>query len=330
MCTIETTVITVNYCRSGILNQNLLLTSKLNKKCTFEWIVTENTPLDEQVLEPTLSEGFRVIQGVDKPSQYYAPASYHHGLGLNKALEFVRTRYLLVLDPDFFITRKEALYEMIMYMKERNISLLGVPWHPRNSSKYRDFPCLHCLMIDTFKIEKSSIDFRPIYEKGRFHDLNSLPIFRLRPSRLRVIRCLTFLNSILLRLGLDILKLDSRMAIGRSMDTGARLYMRYYPDNTVSREALRPIKHKSQCMRSDKASLFIDKCIDILMPGFFKLDAGVYSRDKTKFPSLGAEIAPEEFSWGDKYFGFHLRLFPKKECDLEVISSQLREWLKYS
>jgi hypothetical protein len=328
-CNPDITIISCSYGHSEILNHNIQLMRRKNQYCQFKWVVAECTPAQDQGLYPPLSKEFDLIQGQDKPTQYYAPSSYQHALSLNKALQYVETRYLLVLDPDFFVLRKESLSEMIGYMKSKHIHLLGVPWHPRHYIKYKDFPCLHCLMIDTAHIDKASIDFQPIYENGQLTEFAKLPIYMNKPWMLSIVRHLGFVDRVLSFLRIDLLSYSKRLTIGRSMDTGARLYMQYFQDDNVSVETLMPIRHKSQSVSIAKPGLYKERIVDRLMPRHFKLDPGPYSSLGSLFSTVSADLAPEEFSWKGLYFGFHLRMFPKDNQKKHDIINSLSNWLSW-
>jgi hypothetical protein len=234
---------------------------------------------------------------------------------------------VLVIDPDFFIVREEALFEMITYMKRRGLGLLGVPWHPRHFIKYRAFPCLHCLMIDTNLINRSLIDFQPIYEHGQFTEITDLPVYKSSLLRVMFFKLIETLDKILLRLGINLLSFEKRATIGRSMDTGARIYYQYYSNSPCIHELLSPIRHNYQ---NASAGLFqdrLDKFFDLIMPAFLKLDPGGYGQCKSKFLDVNPETSPEEFCWNSNYFGFHLRLFPKDANSQDKILIQLKNWI---
>ncbi len=77
--------------------------------------------------------------------------SYHHAAGLNLALEQVKTRYAVVIDPDLYVVRPGWVAEVIRHMAERDLAVFGAPWNPRWYQKYRYFPCTHLMVIDLQK-----------------------------------------------------------------------------------------------------------------------------------------------------------------------------------
>jgi hypothetical protein len=78
-------------------------------------------------------------------------ASYHHASGLDIALEHVRTRYAVVIDPDLYVVRPDWLHDVIAWMSEHDLALFGTPWNPRWYQKVRYFPCSHLMVIDLQK-----------------------------------------------------------------------------------------------------------------------------------------------------------------------------------
>jgi hypothetical protein len=78
--------------------------------------------------------------------------SYHHASGLNIALENVKTRYAIVIDPDFYVVRPGWVREIIDHMTKNDLAVFGAPWNPRWYQKFRYFPCTHLMVIDTHKL----------------------------------------------------------------------------------------------------------------------------------------------------------------------------------
>lgn len=106
-----------------------------------------------------------VLDGV--PHDRTVPAScrgsYQHATALNRFLRTgsVNTRYLLILDPDFYIVRRDWIGDCLKRMQSKGWAFFGAPWHPRWFNKYRYFPCVHCMFIDTEKVDLTTLDFMP-------------------------------------------------------------------------------------------------------------------------------------------------------------------------
>lgn len=89
----------------------------------------------------------------DKRRVYRALSSYHHAAALNRALEAIETRYAIVIDPDFYVVEPNWIATVISAMEKSGAALLGAPWHPRWFQKYRDFPCVHFMVVDREALE---------------------------------------------------------------------------------------------------------------------------------------------------------------------------------
>lgn len=136
----DLTVILVNFKSEALLNFNYQLLTDLNPNINLKWIVVDNTPNNEELRRHELDPRFTVLPSVARPEHLYGDSSYHHALGLNSCLPHIKTRYLLVLDPDFYIVMPNALAKVLDFIEKANAGFIGVPWHPKRSIKYRGFP----------------------------------------------------------------------------------------------------------------------------------------------------------------------------------------------
>ena len=115
--------------------------------------------------------------------------SYQHSAALNQFLRdhTVHTPYLLILDPDFFIVRSNWIADVISHMSSRGLAFFGATWHPKWYSKYRYFPCVHCMFIDARKIDCRELDFTPdLVERGAKADMQkgmALPVNKTHQSQ---------------------------------------------------------------------------------------------------------------------------------------------------
>lgn len=76
-------------------------------------------------------------------------------------LKHVDTPYLLVLDPDLFVTCPHWIVECLDHRERRRLRFFGVPWHARWYRKWRGFPCVHFLLIDLRQVDIGELDFTP-------------------------------------------------------------------------------------------------------------------------------------------------------------------------
>lgn len=102
-----------------------------------------------------------------EPSDYRKPdacrGSYQHATALNRFLreQEIDTRYLMILDPDFYVVRDNWITDALQHMAEAGLWFMGVPWHPKWYSKHRYFPCVHCMFVDLSVIKPNELDFTP-------------------------------------------------------------------------------------------------------------------------------------------------------------------------
>src|SRR2546426_5675187 len=220
------TISSVSYHSKDLLELNYQLASRLNPGFSFRWVVVENTPVDDENRFLKTDSRFEVRAGVERPPPHEGRASYHHGRALNRALKEVASRFLLVLDPDFFVLEENWMQKILEYMKEEGLAFLGAPWHPRWYRKWRYFPCAHCLFIDLTKVELAELDFRPEI----LHQLWPYAAIFLAEHEWMLARGEHFkawfraLRHLRMTLEED---RRSRMIVGSSRDTGIHLFERF-------------------------------------------------------------------------------------------------------
>jgi len=279
MSTQELTICSVSFHSKSYLRLNRDLVRHLNPNQELKWLVIENTPAASDERIENHSSHFFVSDGCEFDPSKLRPASYHHGVALNKALGLVKTRLVMLLDPDFFIVRKNWITELVQHMEENKLVFFGVPYHPQWHIKYRYFPCAHCMFIDLDRVDRGSLDFRP---------------------------------------GQEIQRLRGRKGIGISQDTGYRLYERYSQQGRVQSECVIPV-YGPGCENPKRSRLltrFLDKVLPDRLsylpkrPGYYSV-AGF--RD-LGYPDVTA-YGWEEFIWKGEPFGFHLRTQPRSDED---------------
>lgn len=287
----DLTICTVSFESSDWLRLNLDLTTRLNPgRDDLCWIIAENSPANSPARLPPTAAGFRVIPGAPYREMPYASASYHHAAGMNIAVREVTTRYLLVLDPDFYIVRKHWIDNVTRYMHENHIAILGAPWHPGRVSKIRYFPCAHCTFFDLQQIDRDDLDFTPCYEDRQewvATKKSNLSLGQKLMARLTGAK---------------------RRRIGTSHDTGWRIYRRYGSDPRVKSECLQPV-FNPRLGRRMVDTFYPDRLrYTPARPGYFR---------RSGFEHFGLSGLRtngwEEFFWQGKPFGFHVRCFPLRE-----------------
>jgi len=299
----DLTICTVAYNSADWIHLNARLVNVLNPNTNYHWIIVENSPPEsaKRIFTP-MTPNMSIVEGAEIEPDRYAVPSYHHGSGLNIGIQGVNTRYLLVLDPDFYIIQKGWIASVLQYMLQNQIDILGAPWHPSRYKKWRYFPCAHCTFYDLKHVKKETLDFRPDYDAHPKLDKKHKGVQK------------KFFKSI------DPLKLRNRRHIGHSADTGYRIQVAY-KKSSVRNECFAPVFSPSIFSRlfnlpfSDRMSLLPKK------PGYYS-EVDFAHAGLPDFRQAGCE----EFFWNGNPFGFHVRSFPK----LTKASDSLSVILQYT
>lgn len=298
----ELTICTVSFDSSKWLRMNIALARRLNPGVRFHWLIAENSAPDSPLRLDNTETGFDVVQGAERQEMPYGTASYHHAAGLGIILERVSTRYVLVLDPDFFIVRENWIRSIIDHMKRRSVAILGAPWHPGRASKIRYFPCAHCMFIDLEQIDKETLDFSPDYEDGYEDNSNWVNHKKARRSFAgRLLAKITFAK---------------RRRIATSRDTGWRIYDRYRNDDSLKIECFQPVFRAKKRHRGIEALLPDHLSFIPMRPGYCR-ENGFEACGLASFRDSGWE----EFFWEDQPLGFHVRCFPIRDSGMDSLAT---------
>ncbi|MBI1974277.1 MAG: glycosyltransferase [Candidatus Zambryskibacteria bacterium] len=159
------TICTVSYGHRSLIETNIKFIKKINPNFSVNWVIVENTPEGKgDRFDIGETGNIKVIKGMENNFQGIAKASQHHASGLNTAIQEVKTRFALILDPDFYIVRNNWIEEVVKHMKKNNLAFFGAPYNPKRYLKYRYFPCIHCMFIDLEKVPQGELDFTPQYK----------------------------------------------------------------------------------------------------------------------------------------------------------------------
>lgn len=327
----ELTICSVSFRSSAYLSLSYELTRKLNLDDPIvRWIVVENTPEGEADRLGADDQRFDVRPGVDPPPPRSGRASYHHGAALNSGLKDITSRFVLILDPDFFIIQKDWVRRVVAHMKRRRLAFFGAPWHPRWYTKWRYFPCAHCMLVDLSRPGVGDLDFSPDITDAasgrRYHSPFLRGLERTLASGERWWTLLRAIRKLRLLLAED---RNRRSIIGSSRDTGIRIFERFSGAPGIRSETLQPVYRPH---------------VDPLLPSLLEKDGGIrwnlrntlelFRQDSLRFvpkrrrywsrrsfrdfglPDL-RELGWEEFMWRGRPFGFHVRRAKKSEVELE-------------
>ncbi len=320
----DLTICTVAFRSQFYLDLHWELTRQLNnpQDVDWKWIVVENTPAGEsECLQD--HERFKILPRIE-PSENYAmhPAGYQHAAGLNEALSHVHSRYVLIVDPDFFIIRKNWIKDTLEHMQRNHLSFLGSPYHPKWYTKIRYVPVGYCLFIDLDQVNRKDLDF-VVYDSSQ--KLISDNLKKTVPPFLR--KTLSPLASRLRWL------IFNRRMIEKEHDTGWHLY-RKMKESDYKYECLVPVFRPQQNF-TGKAYLAptLNNFIERFLPderSYIPKRAGYFSLTGFKergYPDFNA-LEWEEYLWQDEPFGFHLRGYPKRDRDMRPEKEFLQDFMK--
>ena len=330
------TICSVSFGSKHLLELNYELTTRLNLADRLaRWIVVDNTPSEEGDRLAAGDSRFDVHAGVDKPPPQKGSGSYQHGGGINRALQEVKSRFVLILDPDFFIIERDWVPRVLAYMDRNDLAFFGAPWHPRWYRKWRYFPCAHCMFVDLNRVERRELNFEPEIARQPSPYVSPLlsDLRRLRNQRqwLRV-------WGWALRNLRTLLEEDrrERLTIGSSRDTGIDIFSRFSERSDIRFAVLTPVyrPHEDEFVPSpDTGADPRPRPRRVLE--YFRADRlsfvpkrrGYFSRRGFKqfgLPDLRAR-GWEEFLWLSRPFGFHIRMGDKTEGERLNSLQQIRE-----
>jgi hypothetical protein len=255
------------------------------------WLIADNTPEGPQ----RLSESDLRFEQRPGVGGGHVP-NHQHALALNSLVRQVRTRFLLVIDPDFFLVLGSWHRLIIDHMKRHNLSFFGVPWHPRHSDKYRYFPCVHCLFVDLDRVRPLELDFRPTAADAPGVDIE----WPYRESEFR---------SAMERLcfgALDHMGMRRRRAT--YCDTGTRLYWRFRHDKRHRHEVVQPVMREA----AQPSLPLKSRLLQWALPDEYchrPKRRGYHVTDGLRERGIlhGAPADWQEFMWQGEPFGFHVR-----------------------
>ncbi len=304
----ELTIVIVSYQSGEFIRQNIELINGINSSRIAKIIIVDNAheSLDAKIDLPNTI----VISGAHRCDG--ETASDHHHAGIQLGINHVESKYLLILDPDFYIIRKEWIQDILSFMQSQNIAILGAPWHPQHFVKWRYFPCSHCLFIDTEKIPICEVDLSPGFTQEF-------------PLQAKLVQ-----RSIITRGYQGVLRRIFRKraaSIGHSRDTGYALFMRYSCSTKIQMAMFQPVWRK----------VGLKKLCEYLLPDFLSY----VPKRRNYYTNQGMEkfglpdcqqYAWEEFLWEDQPWGFHIRCYPKKSLRKENVKIKyaqetLKPWL---
>jgi hypothetical protein len=212
--------------------QSVQAVTALSGASNWTWLVVDNSGNGLEGFFPESDRRFVPVQGVDPSRLSINHPSYHHAAGLHAALPLIRTRFVLILDPDFYVVRRHWLVEIPAHMRHRGLAFFGATWHPRWPTKYRYFPAVHCLFIDSSVVPLTTLDFTPCLAPP-----STAAARKARLSGLRWLGPARWLWALLAAPSRE----RRRRHIGVSRDTGWRVFERFCGRRDLAWETSQPV-----------------------------------------------------------------------------------------
>lgn len=290
----QLTICSVSFGCRLYLDLNWRLTRRTNPQARINWLVMDNAMEGDEERMPDTDGRFRILAGF--PREGWRP-NCHHARALNELIKRVETRFLLILDPDFFILREQWMEEVLNHMDATGLCFFGAQWHPDAYWKPRYFPAPHCMFIDLGKVDRDALDFMPADCPGGSRRHPAMEKFSSLVASMRQHD--------------RYLRLIDRILVGRTRDTGYR-----------TREILgRTENGKVECLQAVSATRpgRSVRWLDRLVPDRFSLTpkrrgyASNRSFGERRYPFDFHQYGWEEFLWKGRPFGFHVRRYVKRK-----------------
>lgn len=298
----DLTICTVSFHHAPHLRLNYDLVRRLNPNTKIRWVIGENTPPESPLrLDDNIMSGVTLLATSELVPD--GPRSNHrHTTALRKCIAAVETRYFVVLDPDFYVLRGGWACDMMEYMREKALALLGAPWSPRHPGRYRYFPTVHCTMVD-----RAAFAPDRVYDPGVVTDRKHRNALKMqfkapgvRASRLRYKWRKLMARHLRIRWNQS----------WQAMDSGSALFARYLAGEQIRTECLVPVFKPSEYRRPERLRGIRSRILDTMLPD----DYTYLPKRRKSYALMGGRLPKneqtknwEEFLWRGEYFGFHMR-----------------------
>lgn len=153
----DLTICSVAFRAKGCLDLNDALVRHLNHGAPKPaWLLFDNNVEPGERMRPD-DPRFTIVRAPDRDIEM----GYEHALGIAELLTKVRTRFVLVQDPDCFIVLYDWIRQIPQYMEEHQLGFFGTPINPRRHNSYRYFPYMVCMFVDLARVSPRDLCFVP-------------------------------------------------------------------------------------------------------------------------------------------------------------------------
>jgi hypothetical protein len=245
------------------------------------WLLFDNNIEPSETID-TDDPRFTVVRDASRDTDM----GYEHALGIGALLARVRTRFLLVLDPDCFLVMPDWLRRVPEYMIEHELGFFGTPINPRRHNSYRYFPYMVCMFVDLARVPPGDLCFVPdVWQLG------TALTYRARRAVAGIPKAGYLFRWLLTE---------------QWKTNGFRIKAKYGRGDLVKHESVQPVWNVDDALSSR-----VKRLAHALTPGSVSpvpKQAGYCS--PVGFAHMGApDVAAfgwEEFVWRDRPFAFHV------------------------
>lgn len=280
-------IVTVSYESDAHILRNVSLMKSLNPGFSYRYIVVKNDP------GPSALENCKdivLVPGTPPRSSDPGEGSYHHAEGIHEGMKHVTSRYVLVLDPDFFVVVPNWMSKVTAHARENDLSFLGALWSPVKIRKYRYFPCVHFMLIDALRVPVKELDFSPDFHGSNWRSqlVESLPL----PYSWRRV-----------------------LLIGNARDTGWKIKRTYYRRPGFQTEYMTSVVKYREFRDLRKMNPYPKWVVRRIPDKWSLMPKKPCCRFEGYLTQDGRleERAWEEFWWQDQLFAIHLRNVGRRE-----------------
>lgn len=120
------------------------------------WLLFDNNTEPGETID-SRDPRFTVV----RPDARDVDMGYEHALGISALLSEVRTRFVLIQDPDCFIVMPDWIRRVTEHMDRHKLGFFGTPINPRRHNSYRYFPYMVCMFVDLSRVPPGDLCFIP-------------------------------------------------------------------------------------------------------------------------------------------------------------------------
>jgi hypothetical protein len=166
-------ILSVIYNNHNLFELNFDLISSLNKDLNIRFFIIDNSNYTVDNFKESIFCNSNVVYYKNdfNPKIEFKMNSYHHAYALDFGINLIKNEsknfdYFLVIDPDLYIFGDNYLTEYMTRMSKMDIQIFGIPWALKWKNKYKNFPCVHFMLLKIDLISDLP-SFEPI-SKNRF------------------------------------------------------------------------------------------------------------------------------------------------------------------